>query len=259
MPITALAQRDLTDPQQGPHALQELIESLHLVLTERWNCARQLHRASPLVSPSNHFDRLGVPAEAPQRQSCHELGEGLLLRRSTRAMLPDLLRGLALQPPQDLLLVCPGIVFRTESPDRLHAAEPHQLDLWRLSTQRLDTMALAQMVQTAMRTALPGLAYRLLPQARPHLAQGMRIEAGSGAQWTVVGHCGLLAARTLDLNGLGGSHGLALTLGLDRLLMLRKGLPDIALLRSPDPQVQAQMLDLTPFQPPAAPAWAASA
>ena len=43
--------------------------------------------------------------------------------------------------------------------------------------------------------------------------------------------------------------GLAMGLGLDRLLMLAKGIDDIRLLRSTDPRVAAQMLDLAPYQP----------
>ena len=42
--------------------------------------------------------------------------------------------------------------------------------------------------------------------------------------------------------------GLAMGLGLDRLLMLRKGIPDIRLLRSADPRIATQLLDLRPYQ-----------
>lgn len=49
--------------------------------------------------------------------------------------------------------------------------------------------------------------------------------------------------------GLRNAHGLALGMGLDRLLMLRKGIPDIRLLRSGDPRVVGQMLDLDPYRP----------
>jgi phenylalanyl-tRNA synthetase alpha chain len=37
-------------------------------------------------------------------------------------------------------------------------------------------------------------------------------------------------------------------MGLDRALMLRKGIDDIRLLRSGDPRVAAQMLDLAPWR-----------
>jgi phenylalanyl-tRNA synthetase alpha chain len=38
-------------------------------------------------------------------------------------------------------------------------------------------------------------------------------------------------------------------MGLDRLLMLRKGIPDIRLLRSADPRIAGQMTDLAPYRP----------
>jgi len=38
-------------------------------------------------------------------------------------------------------------------------------------------------------------------------------------------------------------------LGLDRLLMLRKGIDDIRLLRSEDPRVAGQLRDLAPYRP----------
>ena len=38
-------------------------------------------------------------------------------------------------------------------------------------------------------------------------------------------------------------------LGLDRALMLRKGITDIRLLRSRHPDVQSQLLDLAPYRP----------
>lgn len=41
--------------------------------------------------------------------------------------------------------------------------------------------------------------------------------------------------------------GLALGMGLDRLTMLRKGIPDIHLLRDQNVRVQAQMHDLNPW------------
>lgn len=43
--------------------------------------------------------------------------------------------------------------------------------------------------------------------------------------------------------------GLALGMGLDRALMLRKGIPDIRLLRSTDARIEQQMLDLSRWKP----------
>jgi len=49
--------------------------------------------------------------------------------------------------------------------------------------------------------------------------------------------------------GLASATGLAMGLGLDRLVMLRKGIPDIRLLRASDPRIAGQMLDLAPYRP----------
>jgi phenylalanyl-tRNA synthetase alpha chain len=63
-----------------------------------------------------------------------------------------------------------------------------------------------------------------------------------------IGECGLAHARLLADAGLPADvSGLAMGLGLDRLAMLRKGIPDIRLLRAADPRVARQMLDLAPY------------
>jgi phenylalanyl-tRNA synthetase alpha chain len=67
--------------------------------------------------------------------------------------------------------------------------------------------------------------------------------------WVEVGECGVAHPEVLARAGLPGWSGLAMGLGLDRLLMLRKGVPDIRLLRSDDPRIAAQWEDLRPYRP----------
>jgi phenylalanyl-tRNA synthetase alpha chain len=64
-----------------------------------------------------------------------------------------------------------------------------------------------------------------------------------------VWECGLAHPDVLASAGLAGRGGLALGMGLDRMLMLVKGIPDIRLLRSADPRIAAQMRDLAAYQP----------
>ena len=130
----ALALRDLTDPAHGPHAMQLLLERIHRALAERWRCAVRVHRAPPVVSVEDNYDRLRYPPDGAARDARYTryLTPTTVLRTHTSAMIPPLLRALAERPdeiPPDVLLVCPGLVYRRDAIDRLHTGEPHQADL----------------------------------------------------------------------------------------------------------------------------------
>ncbi|NLO79302.1 MAG: hypothetical protein GX093_03150 [Xanthomonadaceae bacterium] len=237
----ALAQRDLTDPQAGPHALQQLITDAHSALAEKWHCRRQLQRGSHAIPRSKAPDLV------------RPLPSGLGLRPNMRALLPDLLAAHALDAPEDLLLIAPGQVYRRSPIAPLYSSEPHQLELWRLRQGQLSTIDLAEMLRTVMATLLPGHHYRLLPATRPHLALGMRIDVLSAQGWLMIGRTGLLAPAMLVSAGLDPERYsvMGMSLGLDRILMQRKGIPHIQLLRSELPDIVDQMLNLDPFQLPA--------
>ena len=68
-------------------------------------------------------------------------------------------------------------------------------------------------------------------------------------RWVEVWECGPAHPDVLAAAGLAGHSGLALGMGLDRMLMLIKGIPDIRLLRSADPRIADQMRDLARYRP----------
>ncbi|MFD0523797.1 PheS-related mystery ligase SrmL [Paractinoplanes durhamensis] len=164
-----------------------------------------------------------------------------MLRSQTSALIPGALRTLT---AADALIACPGIVYRRDAIDRLHTGTPHQLDLWRVTAADRPP-DLIDLVATAVSAALPGTPWRTRPAEHPYTTGGLEIEAWSGEAWVEIGECGVAAAQVLPA----GRCGLALGLGLDRLVMLRKGIGDIRLLRSADPRVAGQMTDLTPYRP----------
>ncbi|MET0397755.1 MAG: hypothetical protein ABW277_13070 [Longimicrobiaceae bacterium] len=249
----ALELRDLADPARGPHAMQLLLGRVAGALSALWGCAVRTHRADPVVSVADNYDRLHYPPGGAARDARYTryVGPDTLLRTSTTAMVPPALRLLASDPPADVLLVCPGLVYRRDAIDRLHVGEPHQADLWRVANRPLGTDALREMVDAAVGAALPGAAHRCNPSEHPYTLHGLEIEVRDGARWVEVGECGLALPALLAEAGLDPRRhaGLAMGLGLDRLLMLAKGIDDIRLLRSEDPRVAAQMLDLAPWRP----------
>jgi phenylalanyl-tRNA synthetase alpha chain len=232
----ALNLRDLSDPDQGPHAMQLILASIVSALEREWRCEVQWHRASPIVTIADNYDSLGYPPDGAARDERYTryVTQSTLLRTQTSAMIPPILRSLT---STDVLLACPGLVYRRDCIDKLHTGEPHQVDLWMLSPQ---PRSLSRMIELVVKAALPGRRWRTTPAAHPYTLEGRQIDVSDGESWVEIGECGL-ANPALQLRGL---HGLAMGLGLDRLVMLRKGIPDIRLLRTSD-----QLLDLAPWKP----------
>jgi phenylalanyl-tRNA synthetase alpha chain len=249
----ALALRDLTDPSQGRHAMQAILDELTAALAGLWRCPLVVERRSPVVSVADNYDRLHYPADGAARAARYTryVGAGTLLRTQTSALVPPLLRRLSAAPPADVLLVCPGLVYRRDVIDRLHTGEPHQVDLWRIRLgPPLGPRDLAEMIAAVAAAAAPGRPVRTSPAVHPYTVDGRQIDLADGSAWVEIGECGLALPALLSESGLPpDASGLAMGLGLDRLLMLRKGLEDIRLLRASDPRIAGQMLDLAPYHP----------
>lgn len=248
-----LAVRDLSDPAAGPHAIQAVLDEAVGALRAAWGCSVRTVRSHPVVDVVDNYDRLHYPPGAVTRdaRNTRYLTEHLVLRSHTSAMVPDALARLARGPVDDELLVCAGMVYRRDSIDRLHTGTPHQVDLWRIASRSLSENDLEWMVSTVVDGVLPGTRRRTLTRDHPYTDHGRQIDVAGDLGWIEIGECGLVPRDLLVEAGLDPTRhqGLAMGLGLDRLAMLRKGLPDIRLLRARDPRIAEQMLDLEPYRP----------
>lgn len=245
-----LSLRDLTDPSAGHHAMQDLVADIAKAMDPASEV--RMRRANPIVPVADNYDRLGYEPDAAARDARYSryVTSDLMLRAHTSAIVPLALEELAADPPNDVTLVCPGIVYRRDVIDRHHVGEPHQLDIWRVRTASGLTEAdLDELISAVIGSALPGRRWRAVPATHPYTLAGRQIDVADGDAWVEVGECGLAHPDVLARSGLPKATGLASGWGLDRLLMLRKGIDDIRLLRSDDPRVTAQMNDLRPYQP----------
>jgi phenylalanyl-tRNA synthetase alpha chain len=250
----ALAIRDLTDPSEGPHAIQRVVKSATDALARAWNIPVLVDRAGPLIPVTDNYDRLHYPPDGAARDARYTryVTPVRVLRTQTSAMIPPLLERLAAAPqPADALLACAGIVYRRDVIDRLHTGEPHQLDLWRISRGApLGVAHLEEMIARVAAAVAPELPVRTSPAVHPYTTDGRQIDVLVGDRWVEIGECGLALPDLLAEAGLPrGTTGLAMGVGLDRLVMIAKGLDDIRLLRSDDPRIAAQMRDLAPWRP----------
>jgi phenylalanyl-tRNA synthetase alpha chain len=233
--------------------MQRLVADVGAALKAAWGAELVLHRASPVVPVEDNYDRLHYPADGAARDARYTryVDDAHLLRTQTSAMIPPLLRSLAAAPAKDVILACPGLVYRRDVIDRLHTGEPHQIDLWRIREgEPLGRADLDGMIAMVTHAVLPSIAVRCVEACHPYTVGGLQIDVLARDEWVEVGECGVALPALLAEAGLAPERwsGLAMGLGLDRILMLRKGVDDIRLLRSADARVAAQMLDLMPYQ-----------
>jgi phenylalanyl-tRNA synthetase alpha chain len=254
----ALTLADLTDPAYGPHCMQQLVAGATGALREHWGCPVHVHRANRVVTVADNYDALGYPPDGPAREARYTryVDAERLLRSQTSAAVPSALRELAPSAPDDVLVCAPGLVYRRDAIDRLHVGEPHQLDLWRVTAKPMAPPDLEAMIAVVVEALLPGARWRTIAAEHPYTDRGREVEVLAGGEWVELLECGLAHPHVLAAGGLGGHSGLAMGIGLDRAVMLRKGIGDIRLLRSRDPRVVRQMHDLEAYrevsaQPPA--------
>ena len=197
---TALGHRDLTDPAQGEHPLQHLIEDIHQGLARHWGCTRQVYRGVP------------VAAAPPDSPHAADAGPALGLRRSMTSHLPALIASLAYNPPDDLLLVLPGRVYPV---GQAH----HELVLLRLLNGPLAPPVLAGMASSVRHSAAPGTRYRLLSAGHAASERGLRLDLHHAGDWKAVARCAPVDPSELARLGLGQTshHAVQMVVHLDRL------------------------------------------
>jgi phenylalanyl-tRNA synthetase alpha chain len=253
-----LAVPDLSDPADGPHAIQQVAEIAVSALGAAWkragaSCEVRWCRGPRIVPIADNYDRLGYdPADVTRDvRYTRYVDEKRMLRSHATAIVPSALRRLAAERhrPADVLLACPGIAYRRDAIDWQHTGTPQQLDLWRVSKRELADPDLVEMIAVLLDALAPGLPARHEQRMHPYTTSGRQVDIRHNEVWVEIAECGLVHPDVLASAGLPGYTGLALGMGLDRLLMLRKQIPDIRLLRSADPRIASQMRDLLPYQP----------
>lgn len=249
----ALNQRDLTDPAQGSHAIQILLDSVVAALHADWGGTVRYVRSATIVPVRENYDRLGYARGdiTRARRYTRYISPTVMLRSHTSAALPTALEEYAERTAVDELIVAPGLVYRRDAVDRHHVGEPHQVDLWRLRrTPDTGDSAMLTMISRTVEAVLPGVQWRTTDVTHPYTVGGKQIDVLHNGEWLELAECGLIHPDVLSGSGLDPARwsGLALGMGLERALMLRKGIPDIRYIRAEDPRIASQMLTLEPWQ-----------
>jgi phenylalanyl-tRNA synthetase alpha chain len=247
----ALLLTDLTEPAAPDHAVRVLLKEVLSGLGERGWPQAQIQTGPRIVSAQENYGLLGYDPSEITLGSEHTrwVDECSLLRTQTTSQIPAALQRAAegRQPGQTIMLAAPGITFRRDSRDRWHCAEPHQMDIWVLGDPELSTHEhLLRLVNDILKCAVPEKSWIYSDSPHHYTEGGIEVNVMNDGVPVEVLECGRIAKSLLERLKIDPLRhgGLALGMGLDRLTMLRKGIPDIRLLRDQNERVQAQMHDL---------------
>jgi phenylalanyl-tRNA synthetase alpha chain len=252
----ALSLSDLTEQSARPHAIHLMVEAILAGLAKRNWPEAEVKRGPRVVSAAENYGLLGYDSNEITLGSAHTrwVSPTTLLRTQTTSLIPSALQAAAQtrRPGELVLIAAPGITYRRDERDRLHCGEPHQMDVWVLGDPDLASPErLLQLVKDILDTAVPSCTWTHQSSPHHYTEQGIEVNVDHPDKPVEVLECGLMATTLLQRLGIDPTKhaGLALGMGLDRLVMLRKGVPDIRLLRDADKRIAAQMLDLEPWRP----------
>lgn len=257
----ALCLADLTEFVYPGHAVGLLVEQLLGGLAERdWPLA-VVHRGHRVVPPEHNHGQLGLGLHDHSERAEQTLwvNDLLVLRSHTRGGACSAMQAAAhaRKPGEVLAVAVPGLIFRQGPRDRWHCAAGHHMDLWLLGEPELSNRrALLRLAGDVLGLALPGRAWAHQDCPQPFTEGGLVASVMSRDCALPVLEAGCLARNLLQRLDLDPAlhGGLALGVNLDRLVMLRKGIPDIRLLREQAPAIVEQMHDLQPWKPVSRPA-----
>lgn len=216
----------------------------------------QVVRGNPIVSVEDNFNSLLFTPGNPGRSSTYTRypDSDHVLRTHTSALIPSTFRELAKHPIDTVSLVLPGLAYRRDVIDPRHLDVFHQIDVWTLQKNethgkvtRKELLALGKVVFDA---ACPGAEMIVYEAKHPYTVDGIEVYAKVDGKEIEVFEAGLINPIVMSDSGIDPDvySGLALGMGVERLIMARKNLPDIRLIRSADPRIVSQMTNLEKFK-----------
>ncbi|MEQ1715555.1 MAG: phenylalanine--tRNA ligase subunit alpha, partial [Hyphomicrobium sp.] len=190
-----------------------------------------------IETDENNFDKLNIPADHPARQD-HDTfyftpgadGQRMLLRTHTS---PVQIRTMMKQKPP-IRIIAPGRVYRCDS-DQTHTPMFHQIEA--LVIDETTHMGHLKWTIEAMCKAffeVDEIKMRFRASHFPFTEPSMEIDIGADAigkpgKWLEIGGCGMVHPNVLRNCGLDPEtyQGFAFGMGIDRMAMLKYGIPDL--------------------------------
>lgn len=213
-------------------------------------------RGEAVVKAKDNFDALLFPPGNPGRSSTYTryVDKNHVLRTHTSAIFPGLFLAIDPSTIDQTTYIAPGLVYRRDVIDPKHLDAFHQIDVWTLQDNekhgKTTKKDLLNLVKAIFEAACPTAEMIVYDAKHPYTLEGIEVYAKIEGQEIEVLEAGLIHPDVLRNAGIDPEKysGLASGMGVERLIMARKKLPDIRLIRSKDPRIQAQMNNLESFK-----------
>ncbi len=250
---SSLAIKDLTEDPD--HCICILMQTIINDLEKKYQIPATIERGSKIVSVEGNYTKLGYSAAETtlSERYTRYLSSTKLLRTQMTSAIPNLLEQYSLEPQGKKLWICPGMVYRRDVVDRTHVGEPHQMDVWLVDDQvKLERKDLLELVETIIQSLSSilkeNLEWRYTETKHHYTDNGIEVEIKYHDKWLEILECGLAGRKLLDSSNLKTYSGLALGMGLDRLVMIVKQIDDIRILRDQDSRNVIQMKNLSKYK-----------
>lgn len=251
---------DLTLPARLPVAERGHRHPISLVREDVVNVFRQLGFAvfdGPEVEhEENNFGLLGYPPDHPatDMQDTFWTTDRALLRSHTSNIQIRAMK--SMKPP--MAFIAPGTVYRRDD-DATHSPMFHQIEAFLVDRDVTLAHLKGILAEFAERIYGPGTPVRLRPSYFPFVEPGAEVDIGcvfckaedgerrgcslcKHTGWIEILGCGMIHPVVLENCGIDPEEwsGFALGMGLERIALLRYGIPNIKLLFENDPRFLAQ-------------------
>ena len=260
-----LAVKDLTLPTKNMeerNIIGKVYDEVVKKLTEHNFPNITVVRGDPNVLAWDNFDSLLFTSGNPGRSSTYTryTDEDHVLQTHTSALIPQTFKKIATDMSDNTqnidrsTFVLPGLAYRRDVIDPRHLDVFHQIDVWTLQENathgKVNRKNLLELARTVFEAACPDAKMIVLEAKHPYTIEGIEVYAGVDGKEIEVFEAGLAHPEVLRNCGLDPEKysGLALGMGIERLIMARKNLPDIRLIRSVDPRVIKQMTNMEAFK-----------
>ncbi len=212
---------------------------------------------SRIVTVEENFDVLNAPKDHPSRRESdtYYLDNSHILRTQTTAMWPFYLRDKKvleqLKKEGEVKALSSGIVFRKDEIDRNHFPAFHQIDglLICRKDKKIITLDDLKKVEIDIARSIFGedIEHKFLVDSFPFTDPSVEMDIKLlGRDWMEVVGSGLVHSQVLKNFGIDPEvyNGWAFGFGIDRLAMVKFGIPDIRILWSEDPRITSQFKDI---------------